>query len=96
MKDQQSVTIEPIPPLWELEWRVVEIACTCVHEDRSAVTPDAELVADLGLDCLVVVEFLIAVLDASLGKALRQDARAVVDVVLVAPAAVDVDPPQRL
>ena len=64
MKDQRSVTLEPIPPLWELEWRLVEIACECAHEDRSAVTPDAELVADLGLDCLVVVEFLMAVEEA--------------------------------
>src|SRR5947209_20560 len=52
------------PPLWELEWRIVEIACECVHEDRSGVTPDAELVADLGLDCLAVVEFLMTIEEA--------------------------------
>jgi len=40
---------------------------------------------------VIVVEFLVAVPDAGIGEALQQDARAVVDVVPVAPAAVDVD-----
>ena len=43
---------------------------------------------------MVVVEFLVWCVDAGLRQALRQDARAVVDVVLVAPAAVDVDAAQ--
>ena len=44
---------------------------------------------------MVVLEFLIDVADAGGGEALRQDARAVLDVVLVAPAAVDEDAAQR-
>jgi hypothetical protein len=43
---------------------------------------------------VVVVEFLVAVADAGLGEALGEDARAIVDVVLVAPAAVDGDAAQ--
>jgi hypothetical protein len=40
---------------------------------------------------VVIVEFFVAVADSRFGEALREDARAVVDVVLVAPAAVDMD-----
>ncbi|HXM84085.1 MAG TPA: hypothetical protein VN929_19495 [Burkholderiales bacterium] len=40
---------------------------------------------------MVVVEFFVAMRDARLGEAPGEDAGAVVDVVRVAPAAVDVD-----
>src|SRR6266480_3552874 len=50
-------------------------------------------IIDVGM---IVVEFLVSVGDARLVQALREDARAVVDVKLVAPAAVDVDAAQRL
>ena len=57
----------------------------CPVEKRQAhVHP----VVDVGV---VVVELLVGVADAGRGEALRQDARAVVDMVLVAPAAVDID-----
>src|SRR5207244_10533193 len=49
-------------------------------------------VIDVGM---IVVEFLVSVRDARLVQALREDARAVVDVELVAPAAVYVDAAQR-
>src|SRR6267154_2908319 len=49
-------------------------------------------VVDVGV---VVVEFLVAMPDAGGGEASGEDARAVVDVVLVAPAAVDVDAAKR-
>ncbi len=52
---------------------------------------DIHPVVDVGM---VVVEFLVAVADAGLGEALGEDARALVDVVLVAPAAVDGDAAQ--
>src|SRR5262252_8882899 len=45
---------------------------------------------------MVVVELLVAMVDARLVQALGEDARAVVDVVLVAPAAIHVDTTQRL
>lgn len=45
---------------------------------------------------VVVVEFLVGVPNAGLGEALRQYARAAVDVILVAPAAVDIDAADRL
>src|SRR6476646_7508772 len=43
---------------------------------------------------MVVVEFLVSMLYARRGEARREQARAVVDVVLVAPPAVDVDAAQ--
>src|SRR5439155_1719174 len=49
-------------------------------------------IVDVGM---IVVEFLVSVRDARLVQALREDTRAVVDVELVAPAAVDVDAAQR-
>src|ERR1044071_1064356 len=57
-------------------------------EERQA---DVHPVVDVGM---VVVELLVAVLDFCKRKLLGQDASAVMDVVLVAPAAVDVDPSQ--
>ena len=54
---------------------------------------DVHSVVDVGV---IVVEFLIRVFDACSREALRQDARAIVDVILVAPAAVDVDAAHRL
>jgi len=45
---------------------------------------------------VVVVEFLVGVPDAGCREPLRQDACAVMDVILVAPAAVEVDAAQRL
>src|SRR5260221_11995680 len=50
-------------------------------------------VIDVGV---VVGEFLVAVPDSGRGEARGQDARSVVDVVLVAPAAVDIDAAKRL
>src|SRR5437879_12400833 len=44
---------------------------------------------------MIVVEFLVSVRDARPLQTPREDARAVVDVELVAPAAVDVDTAQR-
>src|SRR3989442_13851535 len=49
-------------------------------------------VVDIGV---IVVEFFVDVMNPGLVQALREDARAVVDVELVAPAAVDVDAAQR-
>ena len=43
-----------------------------------------------------IVEFLVSMPDAGLGQALGQDARPVMQVVLIAPAAVDVDALQAL
>jgi len=43
---------------------------------------------------MVVVEFFLAAPNAGPGKALGEDARAIVDMVLVAPSAVDVDAAQ--
>ncbi len=63
-------------------------ALQCPVKKRQA---DVHPVVDAGV---VVVEFLVAVPDAGLGEALREDARTVVDVVLVAPAAIDVNPPE--
>jgi hypothetical protein len=60
-----------------------------VEERQARVHP----VIDVGV---VVVEFLVGVADAGCGEPLRQDARAVVDVILVAPAAIDVNAAQRL
>ena len=40
---------------------------------------------------MIVVEFFVGVGDAGRGQALAEDARAEVDVVLIAPAAIDVD-----
>src|SRR5882672_10122960 len=60
-----------------------------VKERQAHVHP----VIDVGV---VVVEFLASVPDAGLGEPLRQDARAVMDVILVAPTAIDVDAAQRL
>src|SRR3990170_4872580 len=54
---------------------------------------DVHPVVDVGV---VVVEFLVSVADAGLGEPGGQDARAVVNVKLVAPAAVDVDAAQGL
>src|SRR5207237_1232728 len=45
---------------------------------------------------MIVVELLINLFDACLGEAFRQDARAVMQIILIAPAAIDVDEPQRL
>jgi hypothetical protein len=55
-------------------------------EERQA---DIHSIVDVGM---VVVELLVAVLYSFEGKLLRQDTGPVMDVVLVAPAAVDVDP----
>src|SRR3990170_1723912 len=76
------------------------------HITATSLTPAARRTGRSGLQCpveerqahvhpvidvrVVVVEFLVAVPDAGRGKPLRQNARAVMDVVLVAPAAVDV------
>jgi acyl carrier protein len=64
MKDQPSTTVEPAPPLWELEWQLVEIASREAGLDPSRVTPNSRLIEDLGMDSLELVEFIVAVEEA--------------------------------
>src|SRR5487761_2749577 len=67
-----------------------------IYRDVRAVQKrqaDVHAVIDVGV---VVVEFLVAMADAGCGQARGQHPAAVVNVVLVAPAAVDVDAAQRL
>src|SRR6266850_3172911 len=59
-------------------------------EERQA---DVHAVVDVGV---VVVELLVFVADAGAGEARGEDAAAVMDVELVAPAAIDVDAAQGL
>lgn len=51
-------TTRPIPPFWEIEWRVVEIAAEQLGFDREAVTAEARLMQDLTFDSLDAVEFV--------------------------------------
>ena len=68
-----------------------DIACSpeCAIEKREA---DVHTIVDVGV---VVVELLVGVPDAGLREAFGQDPRPVMDMVLVAPAAIDVDAAQR-
>jgi sulfatase modifying factor 1 len=56
--------VVPIPAVWELEWRIVEIACDLGDLDRSQVTASWRLLEDLNWDSLAAVEFVMAVEEA--------------------------------
>src|SRR5207245_2646644 len=47
-----------VPPLWEIEWRVVQIACEVMGFDRSRATPESRLLEDLGMDSLDLIDFM--------------------------------------
>lgn len=50
-----------LPPVWEVEWRVIEICRDVTDEDRARLRPESRLLEDLGLDSLDLVEFLLAI-----------------------------------
>jgi sulfatase modifying factor 1 len=52
------------PAAWEVEWRVIDVACEVAQLDRAVVTPDATLLDDLGLDSMAVVEFVMGLEEA--------------------------------
>jgi acyl carrier protein len=57
LHDGTTVDGKHLPPLWEIEWRVVDIACSQLGLDREAVTPESRLFEDLNFDSLDAVEF---------------------------------------
>lgn len=46
------------PPMWEIEWHVVDVACQQLDGDRDSLTPDSRLFEDLDLDSLDAVHFI--------------------------------------
>lgn len=56
--DTQLRVTPRMPPLWEIEWRVVEITCEQLALDRAQVTPQSRLLEDLHLDSLEVIELI--------------------------------------
>ncbi len=62
--DTQLRVTPRMPPLWEIEWRVVEITCEQLGLDRARVTPQSRLLEDLHLDSLEVIELIMELEEA--------------------------------
>jgi acyl carrier protein len=52
---------DPPPPLWELEERVITVACNHLQIRRDEVMPNSRIVEDLGCDSLDFVELIMAI-----------------------------------
>jgi sulfatase modifying factor 1 len=55
--------IDP-PPIWELEWRVVEITADSLGFDRDELSPQSRLFQDINFDSLDAMEFIMALEEA--------------------------------
>lgn len=60
------------PPLWEIEWRVVEITSEQSGISRDRIKPSSRLIEDLHIDSLEVVELILA-LEQQFGVVIPDD-----------------------